>query len=105
MALYLGSTRILPLSVENYTWWGGKNAEFVYECSSVQTVAGSTNWSGLEIGTSAKSLTYTTAITTTANANATLEQWGSGRGNSISTDKLDFSKNEYYILTDAFVDF
>ena len=106
MALYIGDQRVTPILGDVYSWWGDKNFESVCSTTATYSLSDSTNWTTLlndGITTSAASLTYTTNITTAATVNPILYQWGSGLGQTSSTDKLDFINNDYFVLIDGFV--
>ena len=76
---YTSNTKTLAISTTGSisTWFGGVDAEFIYEARCTLCPKDAANWPITPSGT-AQSLTWTTTYTATANANATFDRYGNG---------------------------
>ena len=82
------------------TWFGAINYEFLREEQWSKKLNEAENWP-LTPTDKAQNLTWKTAITTTANANATYARYG--KGYNGSTETLDFGTYGYFFLIDVMV--
>lgn len=99
---YTAGTQTLALSTEGTiaSWWGGVGYEFMGDVQWSAAISEATNWPFTPT-TTAKNLTWVTSITTTANANATIDRIG--KGYHGVTETLDFGTYNYVFFEDAFV--
>jgi len=99
---YDASTKALALSTDGTIadWWGGIGYELMGQVEWSAAISSAANWP-LTPTTSAQNLTWTTSITTTANANATIDRIGKGYHGVTAT--LDFGTYNYVFFEDAFV--
>ena len=79
-------------------WFAAIQPEFLHDTQWSAALSDAANWSTLTPTNQAQNLTWKTTITTTANANATIERYGSGYGG----EKLDFGKYNYIFLEDCY---
>lgn len=99
---YTASTKALALSTDGTIadWWGGIGYELMGDVRWSAAVSSADNWPKTPT-TSAQNLTWTTSITTTANANATIDRIG--KGYHGVTETLNFGTYNYIIFEDCFV--
>lgn len=98
---YDSTAQSLALSTDGTiaSWWGAAY-ELMGDVQWSAAVSSAANWP-LTPSTSAQNLTWTTSITTTANANATIDCIGKGYHGETST--LDFSTYNYILFEDCYV--
>lgn len=99
---YTAATKTLALSTDGTVaaWWGGVGYELMGDVQWSAAISSATNWPFTPT-TTAKNLTWTTSITTTANANATIDRIGKGYHGETAT--LDFGTYNYVIFEDCYV--
>ena len=99
---YDSSTKTLALDTDGTTasWWGGVGYELMGDVEWSAAISDAANWP-LTPTTAAQNLTWTTSITTTASANATIDRIG--KGYHGVTETLDFGTYNYIFFEDAFV--
>lgn len=99
---YTAATKSLALSTEGTVaaWWGGVGYELMGDVQWSAAISSAANWP-LTPTTSAQNLTWTTSITTTANANATIDRIGKGYHGVTAT--LDFGTYNYVFFEDCYV--
>ena len=99
---YDASTKALALSTDGTiaAWWGGIGYELMGDVQWSAAISSAANWP-LTPTTSAQNLTWTTSITTTANANATIDRIG--KGYHGVTETLDFGTYNYVFFEDCYV--
>ena len=99
---YTAATKTLALSTDGTVaaWWGGVGYELMGDVQWSAAISSATNWP-LTPTTSAQNLTWTTSITTTANANATIDRIGKGYHGVTAT--LDFGTYNYIFFEDCYV--
>lgn len=99
---YTAATKTLALSTEGTVaaWWGGVGYELMGDVQWSAAISSATNWPFTPT-TTAKNLTWTTSITTTANANATIDRIG--KGYHGETETLDFGTYNYVFFEDCYV--
>lgn len=99
---YTAATKSLALSTDGTVaaWWGGVGYELMGDVQWSAAISSAANWP-LTPTTSAQNLTWTTSITTTANANATIDRIG--KGYHGVTETLDFGTYNYVFFEDCFV--
>lgn len=99
---YDASTKALALSTDGTiaAWWGGIGYELMGDVEWSAAISSASNWP-ITPTTSAQNLTWVTSITTTANANATIDRIGKGYHGETAT--LDFGTYNYVIYEDCFV--
>lgn len=99
---YTAATKTLALSTDGTiaAWWGGVGYELMGDVEWSAAISEATNWPFTPT-TTAKNLTWTTSITTTANANATIDRIG--KGYHGVTETLDFGVYNYVLLEDCYV--
>jgi len=99
---YDSATQSLALSTDGTiaAWWGGVGYELLGDVEWSAAISEATNWPFTPT-TTAKNLTWTTSITTTANANATIDRVG--KGYHGETETLDFGVYNYVFFEDCFV--
>lgn len=99
---YTAATKTLALSTEGTVaaWWGGVGYELMGDVQWSAAISSATNWPFTPT-TTAKNLLWTTSITTTANANATIDRIG--KGYHGVTETLDFGTYNYVIFEDCYV--
>lgn len=99
---YDSATQSLALSTDGTiaAWWGGVGYELMGDVQWSAAISEATNWP-LTPTTTAKNLTWVTSITTTANANATIDRIG--KGYHGVTETLDFGTYNYVLFEDCFV--
>ena len=89
------ATGIAPAAIPT-TWFGAKDYEFLKEFTWSAKLNEADNWP-LTATTASQTLKWKTAITTTANANATFARYGKG----YDGDQLDFGTYGYFFLQDV----
>ena len=99
---YTAGTKTLAIDTEGVldAWWGGIAPELMGETRWSAAVTEAANWPRTP-STTAQNLTWVTELTTTANANATIDRIG--KGYHGVTETLDFGVYNYIIMEDAFV--
>lgn len=99
---YDSTAQSLALSTDGTiaSWWGGVGYELIGDVEWSAAVSSAANWP-LTPSTSAQNLTWTTSITTTANANATIDRVG--KGYHGVTETLDFGTYNYVLFEDCYV--
>lgn len=99
---YTAATKALALSTDGTIadWWGGVGYELMGDVQWSAAISSAANWP-LTPTTSAQNLTWTTSITTTANANATIDRIGKGYHGVTAT--LDFGTYNYIFFEDCYV--
>lgn len=99
---YTAATKTLALSTDGTVaaWWGGVGYELMGDVQWSAAISSATNWPFTPT-TTAKNLTWTTSITTTANANATVDRIG--KGYHGETETLDFGTYNYVFFEDCYV--
>lgn len=99
---YDSATQSLALSTDGTIadWWGGVGYELMGDVQWSAAISEATNWPFTPT-TTAKNLTWTTSITTTANANATIDRIG--KGYHGVTETLDFGTYNYIFFEDCYV--
>ena len=99
---YDSATQSLALSTDGTiaAWWGGVGYELMGDVQWSAAISSAANWPRTPT-TSAQNLTWTTSITTTANANATIDRIG--KGYHGVTETLDFGTYNYIIFEDCYV--
>lgn len=99
---YDSATQSLALSTDGTiaSWWGGVGYELMGDVEWSAAISSAANWP-LTPTTTAKNLTWTTSITTTANANATIDRVG--KGYHGVTETLDFGVYNYVVYEDCYV--
>lgn len=99
---YDSATQSLALSTDGTiaAWWGGVGYELMGDVEWSAAISEATNWPFTPT-TTAKNLTWTTSITTTANANATIDRIG--KGYHGVTETLDFGTYNYVFFEDCYV--
>lgn len=99
---YTAATKTLELDTEGTiaAWWGGIGYELIGETTWSAPISSAANWP-LTPKTTAQNLTWVTELTTTANANATIDRIG--KGYHGETETLDFGTYNYVVMEDAFV--
>lgn len=99
---YTAATKTLALSTDGTVaaWWGGVGYELMGDVQWSAAISSAANWP-LTPTTSAQNLTWTTSITTTASANATIDRIGKGYHGVTAT--LDFGTYNYIFFEDCFV--
>lgn len=98
---YDSTAQSLALSTDGTiaSWWG-VGYELIGDVEWSAAVSSAANWP-LTPSTSAQNLTWTTSITTTANANATIDRIG--KGYHGVTETLDFGTYNYVLFEDCYV--
>lgn len=98
---YNSSTKNLTVdtSMVQATWFGGVEVEFLYEARCTLKLTDAENWP-LTPSTTAQSCTWKTSYTTTANANATFDRYGSGYHSGTA---LDYGTYNYIWLCSGMV--
>ena len=98
---YDSATQSLALSTDGTiaAWWGGVGYELMGDVEWSAAISEATNWPFTPT-TTAKNLTWVTSITTTANANATIDRIG--KGYHGETETLDFGVYNYVLFEDCF---
>lgn len=81
-------------------WWGAVDYELMGEVTWSAAISDSPTWPFTPT-TTAKNLLWTTSITTTANANATIDRIGKGYHGETAT--LDFGTYNYVFFEDCYV--
>lgn len=99
---YTAATKSLALSTEGTVaaWWGGVGYELMGDVQWSAAISSAANWPRTPT-TSAQNLTWTTSLTTTANANATIDRIG--KGYHGVTETLDFGTYNYIFFEDCYV--
>lgn len=99
---YTSGTKTLELVTDGTiaAWWGGVGYELMGSVEWSAAISSASNWP-LTPTTSAQNLTWVTSITTTANANATIDRIG--KGYHGVTETLDFGTYNYILFEDCFV--
>ena len=99
---YTAATKTLALSTDGTiaAWWGGVGYELMGDVEWSAAISSAANWP-LTPTTSAQNLTWTTSITTTASANATIDRIG--KGYHGVTETLDFGTYNYIFFEDCYV--
>ena len=99
---YTANTKTLAITTANTTaaWFGGLNMEFLNEYRWSAKLNQAANWP-LTVTDKAQSLTWTTSITATANANATYARCGKGYDGVTAT--LNFGTYNYILMIDSMV--
>lgn len=99
---YDSATQSLALSTDGTiaAWWGGVGYELMGDVEWSAAISSAANWPRTPT-TSAQNLTWTTSITTTANANATIDLIG--KGYHGVTETLDFGTYNYIFFEDCYV--
>lgn len=99
---YDSATQNLALSTDGTiaSWWGGVGYELMGDVQWSAAISEATNWPFTPT-TTAKNLTWVTSITTTANANATIDRIG--KGYHGETETLDFGTYNYIFFEDCYV--
>lgn len=99
---YDSATQSLALSTDGTiaSWWGGVGYELMGDVEWSAAISEATNWPFTPT-TTAKNLTWTTSITTTANANAVIDRIG--KGYHGVTETLDFGVYNYVFYEDCYV--
>ena len=99
---YTANTKELAIATAGTTaaWFGGLNFEFLNEYRWSAKLNQASNWP-LTATDKAQNLTWTTSITTTANANATYARCG--KGYDGVTAALDFGTYNYILMVDSMV--
>ena len=99
---YDSATQSLALSTDGTiaSWWGGVGYELMGDVEWSAAISSAANWPRTPT-TSAQNLTWTTSITTTATANATIDRIG--KGYHGVTETLDFGTYNYIFFEDCYV--
>ena len=99
---YTANTKNLAITTTGVTstWFGAMGFEFLNEYRWSAKLNQAANWP-LTVTDKAQNLTWTTSITTTANANATYARCG--KGYDGVTAALDFGTYNYVLLIDSMV--
>ena len=107
MALYLGNQQITTINSEFRSWWAlGKNPKLLYEATFEANLLNDTDYNTMTPSNNQQGAKYLIANKPFADYNSapatfiTYDRWGEGYHNG---ERLDFAKNDYFILTDILI--